>query len=453
MKYCIPLCLAIILLSCESRKQGQIAIEVHQNPIGSLYITESITERLVSVIPINTKNTSVPNGFEATTIGIIQTKEGGKSRLTILSPNKSYNIQINPDSTITTSNIADSLLNYLWKSNNKFIAQNQQFLFTTSALDSIIRLFDKFRLSRKNEIERHTKRLAEEEKELLLHQNNARINSFLFFFGRIAKNLSPDNSFFQFADHIDNNTKWTKSLPQNLLYKHEINYLKKQDSLTDISTFLKYVETQTSNQDLLSFLKAIYLREIIETPSYWERHQTLFNSEVLNDVIEKEKDSPYYDLIKRSSDNYFSSSKGTKAYDFTAKAVNGKDVKLSDLAGKLVFIDSWASWCGPCIRHRPKVLELAQKYKDNPRVEVLMILVDATKEDWINYLSKKDELDIPGDLIIENGMRTKYGDRFNIKSIPRYMLIDPNGIIIDGNTPEPSQALEDIIKKELKKIQ
>jgi thiol-disulfide isomerase/thioredoxin len=301
-------------------------------------------------------------------------------------------------------------------------------------------------------IENQSNRLTADEKELLLYQNDARINSFLFFFGRITKKLPPASSYFRFVNDINNNTKWTKSLPHNLLYKHEINYLINYDSQPNMNAFLSYIESQTSNKDLLAFLKAIYIREIIEKPFYWERHQALFDSEILKATLLKEKENPYYDLIQRSSDNYFSSQKGVVAYDFTSERIDGTKLRLSDLKGKIVFIDTWASWCGPCISERPNVLELANRFKDNPRVEILMISVDASRDDWIKYLTKMNQLGNHGDVIIENGMRTKYGDSFNVKFIPKYILIDGNGVIIDSDIPGPSKAVVDLIEKELKSM-
>lgn len=53
-------------------------------------------------------------------------------------------------------------------------------------------------------------------------------------------------------------------------------------------------------------------------------------------------------------------------------------------------------------------------------------------------------------MIIENGMYTEYGDRFNVKSIPKYMLIDKFGVIVNSNIPEPSLAVEELISVELR---
>jgi len=453
MKYTtLILCLSLALASCHSKNTFCISVISNNSLLDSAYITETITGRIVKKIPLKGTNNEVSVDIDSTTIGQVHTKDGEHSYLTILRPNKNIRITINSDSTISTNNIADSLLNFLWKGNNNFIAQNSAFIFTTSKVDSVVSIFEQFGTTRKDTIEKYSDRLGGEEKELLLYQNEARLYAFLFYYGRILKKLPPQNSFFSFANNIDNNTKWAKSLPHNLLYKHEANYLTINNALDDIHSFLTYIGSQTSNKDLFAFLKANYIREIIESPSYWEHHQPLLNLELLEAINEEEKENIYYDLIQKPSKSYLASQKGEKAYDFVAERMDGTTLKLSDLKGKMVFVDTWASWCGPCIQHRPMVLELAEKYKDDPRIEILMVSVDASKEEWARFLTKKGQLDNNGDLMIINGLKTKYGNSFNIKSIPKYMLIDEFGTIIDANIKEPSLAVVERIERELKRM-
>jgi len=441
------------LFSCESENAVTVKVLVNNSRIDSLYITESITEKLLLRISLDTDSDEQINGeIDFPTIGSIQTKDGKKSYLTILYPSKALNITTFNDSTISTGNPGDSLLNYLWESNNEFIAQNAGFIFTSGNPDSIVALFKNFEALRKKHIEKYSANLAPQENEALLYQNKARIHSFLFYFGRLAKDYPPNHNYFSFIKEIDNNTKWTKTLPQNVLYKHEINYLLEKDSIESNQDFLDYISSQTENEDLSDFLKATYLAEIIESPSYWPKHEKLLSSEVLKQIIDNEKSNKYHYLIDKSSNSFFSSQKGVVAYNFEAKKIDGSKIKLSDLKGKVVFIDSWASWCGPCIAHRPKILELANKYADNPKVEILRISVDADRDDWIRYLTKQDQLEIKGDLIIENGMKTQFGDRYNIKQIPKYILIDVNGIIVNSNISEPSLAVEEMIEFELSKM-
>jgi len=452
MKYIILLISLTALVSCDTKSELNITTETDNTNIDSIYITESITERIITRIALKGNNLATNTKVDSITIGQIQTKDGKQSYLTILRPTKDFKICIKSDSTIATNNIGDSLLNYLWKSNNEFIAKNSSIIFGSISSDSVAELFNNFRIVRKEKIDKHADKLTTEERELLHYQNDARVYSFLFYFGRIVKNYPPEDDFFQFSENINNDTNWAKTLPQNLLYKHEINYLTSFDSLTSMSSFINYMDSQTRNKDLLAFLKAIYISEIIESPSYWERHQKLFNSVILQQAIDHEKTNTYSELITKSAHSFFSSQKGVKAYNFTAERIDGSQIRLNELRGKIVFIDSWATWCGPCIAHRPRVLELAKKYENESRVEILMISMDASKDVWSKFLSKMNQHGNSGDLIIENGMRTMYGDKFNVQSIPKYILIDQFGVIIKSDIAAPSKAVEDMIERELSKM-
>lgn len=97
-------------------------------------------------------------------------------------------------------------------------------------------------------------------------------------------------------------------------------------------------------------------------------------------------------------------------------------------------------------------MELANKYAADPRVEIIMISMDADRADWISYLTKKDQLNNEGDLLIEDGMKTEYGHSFNVKQIPKYILIDQGGIIINSDISDPSLAVENMIDDELAKM-
>lgn len=453
MKY-IPIIsayLSIILNLTNPSHHSSINGTLPEQQIDSVYVIELITQRLISKIPCKGSDLVYKAEIDSATVAKILVKGKEQSYLTILSPNKNIHIQLSADSIPYTDSLGDSLLNYLWKSNNQFVGQNSKTIFTSQQPDAIIKIFDAFKLDRARIINSFSDRLSKTEKDILLYQNDARIHSFLFYYGKVINHLSAEHPFYDFVKKMDNNTKWAKTLPQTLINKHEMEYKVKYGRLKSIDSFIDYISTQTQNQDLLHFLKAIYLNEIITSPSYWEEHQDLFDIEVIKNVLEKEKENPYYELIQESTDSFFSSQKGVKAYDFTAERLDGSKVKLSDLKGKIVFIDSWASWCGPCIKHRPKVLEMAKKYQNDPLVEVLMISVDSNKESWKKILSRRDELNQPNDLIILDGMNSKYGESFNIRAIPKYMLIDQTGTIVDADISEPSLNTYEMIESLKKK--
>ena len=452
MKFLLYLSGLLGVIACQRQEAIHLQLGSNATPMDTLYLSESITERSITAFALNQVGEGQSIEIDYPTTGLLQTKNGEKTYLVTLTPGKRSAISIAADSTLQSDSKADSLLNYLWKSNNNFIAENGVFIFNTDQLDSILRLFSGFRQERRAIIDTYQEVLSKEERAILHYQNEARVYSFLFYFGRLAQQLPPADPFFQFIAEIDAENPAAKTLPHNILYKYEIDYLQKQDTLASIAHFLDYIAEQTESEDLSHFYRAIYLKELMESPSYWSKHTSLFDVTVLQAALTAEKDNPYFYLLKSSSSAYFASQEGELAYDFEVIGLDSSRIRLSDLKGKLVFIDNWATWCGPCLAHRPKVLDLATKYQDDARIQFLMVSLDATRKRWKNFLGKEENpFRLDQDVIIEDGMQTEYGDRFNIRFIPKYVLIDEEGKIINADLPEPGVGLERIIETELSK--
>lgn len=438
-----------MIFSCkENNSEFEIGLD-SKIKLDTIYISELITERPISKISNTDEIRTVQ--INKPTVASIHFKKYDKEYLTILARNKDLNVSVLADSSLTTNDKSDSLLNYLWHSNNQFISTNSSVIFQNEKADSIPIIFEKFRRKRESEINEYKEQLSSEISEILHFQNNARVYSFLFYLGRVSKELNPNDSYFDFIAKIPEATETLKSLPDIYLYKYEIEYLRKNQLLDNIPDFLGFIESETQNKDLADYLKAIYIKALIEHPSYWQKHEKLFNTVVLTEVLNSEKDNSYYYLIENPSSSFYASQNGQKAYAFEAQDKFGDKFNFEDLKGKVVFIDVWATWCGPCIAHRPSVLAFNEKYKDNNEVEILMVSVDSSIDKWLLFLEKEQE-ENGNNLFIENGMRTKFGDSYNIKSIPRYILIGKDGSIVNSNIKEPSIAVEKEIEKALSEI-
>lgn len=129
---------------------------------------------------------------------------------------------------------------------------------------------------------------------------------------------------------------------------------------------------------------------------------------------------------------------GKIAPDFSLKTPAGNLIKLSDLRGKYILIDFWASWCGPCRQENPNVVKLYNRFKDKG-FDILGVSLDRDSTDWVKAI-KSDNLTWlhVSDLKYWDSEAAKI---YNITSIPATYLIDPSGVIVDRNLR--GKALED----------
>ena len=121
---------------------------------------------------------------------------------------------------------------------------------------------------------------------------------------------------------------------------------------------------------------------------------------------------------------------GKPAPEIELPTSDGKTIKLSDYKGKIVLVDFWASWCGPCRQENPNVVKAYNQYKDKG-FTILGVSLDQKKEPWLKAI-EKDQLTWShvSDLKYwQNEVAVQYG----INSIPASYLLDPNGKIIGKN--------------------
>ncbi|MGF7072656.1 TlpA family protein disulfide reductase [Mucilaginibacter sp. 3215] len=138
---------------------------------------------------------------------------------------------------------------------------------------------------------------------------------------------------------------------------------------------------------------------------------------------------------------------GKPAPAFTLPSDRGKVFNLADFKGKVIYIDLWASWCGPCRQEMPAYKKLSDKFKANPQVAFVSIAVHDGEKEWRNAL--KEEKPDWLQLYDKDGT---VAQSYIAYAIPKYILIDKEGKMLSFDAPGPgSVQAEQLINEAIAK--
>ncbi len=167
---------------------------------------------------------------------------------------------------------------------------------------------------------------------------------------------------------------------------------------------------------------------------------------IYNHFIAEYRNSAYLPTLRKKYNEWVSISKGHPAPEITGISPDEDTVRLSDLKGKIVYVDVWATWCGPCKEEFPYSGSLIKEFEQNGEVAFLFVSVDKNAETWKKYLKE----DNPPKGIHINELKVKQHPSvymsYKIWGIPRYILIDRDGNIVNPLAPKPSSGrIKDLI--------
>jgi len=156
--------------------------------------------------------------------------------------------------------------------------------------------------------------------------------------------------------------------------------------------------------------------------------------EVFNKVSDKFKA-----VIEKAFDSYKGLIPGLVAPELKFYDTEGKLYSLNDFKGKIVVVDVWATWCGPCCKEAPFFEKMANRL-GSEQFAFISISVDSNKETWNKYLVEHGKTN--HQYLTE---RINFSN-YKMKSIPRFIVIDAEGKIVDAFAKYPSNGLEDVLK-------
>ena len=296
---------------------------------------------------------------------------------------------------------------------------------------------------------------------------------------KTADNLKPADDFIalqkkltslSYLRLLDNRyPQWFRMYHPNetLDYPKSVDAIRNTVSYND-STLLGYAEYRSNITDYLQqkhklsrFNDTAYLAKLSTVlPAGNVRDYLIYNK--LKEAIGKTRDSSRREMLITTFVPMISQSKiqqqilgqhlllkslgrGKPAPDFTSTALNKDTFSLKNFLGKFVVIDVWATWCQPCQVQSPMFDQLAEQYT-NQNVAFVALSIDDNKWAWENQASEK----ISRVVQLHSNDKNLFGQAYGIEYIPRYILLDADGKIINAQMPEPGNPLfEEILRREI----
>ncbi len=232
------------------------------------------------------------------------------------------------------------------------------------------------------------------------------------------------------------------------------NLMNELNPRTSDSTRYKELMLQS---EALGKLADIYTNNLItDNPNNFisiailENHYSTFGIQKTVDFIKKLPDTlrntPTAIKLTEKLNKSLAIKSGISAPAFKLFDSEGKEWQLADEKNKYVFLNFWASWCGPCRAEHPDLIRIYEDYKDN--ILFVSVSIDEEKQDWMNAV-KKDKMKWL-QLLDDQNQSTK--DKYGVFAVPSSFLIDKEGLIIDAAPPSPSDPkLRELFDELLKK--
>ena len=252
----------------------------------------------------------------------------------------------------------------------------------------------------------------------------------------------PSDTFNIFFKKMAKMTPYRPGIPQYIeLHKSQKMALAQKKIMADSSLMTPEGFNLAKAQVLEENYKDPQLKELMTFDNLYEHMQmdgTVDIEEDYQGFIAKASDDALKMRLKSKHEEWAHLQKGKPAPGFTFPDQDQLSHSLADYKGKVVYIDVWATWCGPCIAEQPYLAEIEAEYAGNNDIVFMGVSIDDEKGMWLNAVTQKEMSGVQ--LFSEGGFNSEINQKYNIIGIPRFILIDKEGNLVDATAARPSSA-------------
>jgi len=216
----------------------------------------------------------------------------------------------------------------------------------------------------------------------------------------------------------------------NVYYSQKASDLAEKDSIERDLAFLQTVAKEVKSTEIKEQLLYGSAKYGITYTKELQNYYDFFMANSIDEEHKSDISEKYNKLIKLS--------KGQPSPKFTSyENFNGGETSLDDLKGKFVYVDVWATWCGPCKQEIPSLKKVEKEYHGK-NIAFVSMSIDR-KKDYDKWRAMVAEKELSGiQLYAPNDWSSDFVTDYGILGIPRFILIDPDGNIVNSNAPRPS---------------
>jgi thiol-disulfide isomerase/thioredoxin len=390
--------------------------------------------------------------FDLQDAGIFNFFDGNESTEMYLSPGDNVKMSLDTkmfDETIDYHGIGSNVNNYLKERYLKFYDKGLFYIYNfrdTLTAEKGIRYLDSLQKLRFALLDKYIKKYPDLDKDFVRLEKTNIIYELALSLIELTYNKPADDTTNNVVwelekEYLDKEPLDIKSYQYQMFIRNYTSVLRHENFKElnkhkgDFYSLMLPIIEQNTKDFAREYLLAENFKSAIGDgdTAYYTKNAKYYNY-IVNSELKQGVDDVYTEMLRilRSSLPV-----GSILYDTNDAEFN--DIKFDDIIskykGKVVYLDFWASWCGPCKAEMPFSLKM-QEYFKGKDVSFLYFSTDAKSSNWIRAIKT---LSITGNHYrLGKSLRKETNDMFNVAYIPRYVLIDKNGKVVDDNAKRPS---------------